>query len=119
MPEYHWRKDSVALVDSERILGSDSELLVILNVQASDAGSYDCVVNDILGCTNTSDPATLTVTTPCPADLDSDGDMDAADLAELLLAWGANPNHPADFNHDGQVDASDLADLLAAWGPCQ
>ena len=30
-------------------------------------------------------------TGPCPADLDDDGDVDAADLAELLLAWGACP----------------------------
>ncbi|MDZ4754404.1 MAG: hypothetical protein SGJ11_07890 [Phycisphaerae bacterium] len=25
---------------------------------------------------------------PCPADLDADGDVDAADLAILLGAWG-------------------------------
>ena len=54
----------------------------------------------------------------CPADLDGDGDVDAADIAELLVAWGANPGHPADFDGDGDVDAADLAELLAAWGRC-
>ena len=54
----------------------------------------------------------------CTGDFDTNGVVDAADLAELLVAWGANPGHPADFNSDGQVDAADLAEFLAAWGPC-
>ena len=54
----------------------------------------------------------------CPADLGCDGTVDAADLAELLAAWGPNPGHPADFNGDGVVDAGDLAELLSAWGLC-
>ncbi len=49
-------------------------------------------------------------------DLDGDGDVDAADLAELLASWGPCPGCPADFNGDGSVDAGDLAVLLAAWG---
>ena len=54
----------------------------------------------------------------CPADLDGDGSVTAADLAMLLGAWGPNPGHPADFNGDGFVNAADLAQLLGAWGPC-
>jgi hypothetical protein len=54
----------------------------------------------------------------CPADLSGDGAVDAADLAELLGAWGSNPGHPADFNGDGVVNAADLAQLLGAWGAC-
>ena len=56
--------------------------------------------------------------TPCPGDLDGSGAVDAADLATLLGAWGANPGHPADLNGDGDVNAADLAILLGAWGPC-
>ena len=49
-----------------------------------------------------------------PAEFDCDGNVDAADLAELLAGWGLKPGHPADFNGDGQVDAADPAELLAA-----
>ena len=118
--EYQWRKDGVELINSEHIIGAQSFLLVILDVQSADAGQYDCVVAEPAGpsCT-TSNPATLTVIAVCPADLTDDGAVSAADLAELLAAWGANPDHPADFNHDDQVDASDLAELLSAWGLCE
>ncbi len=63
---------------------------------------------------------------PCPmcaADLNEDGTVNAADLAQLLGAWGmpgcsgATPCC-ADLNGSGGVDAADLAQLLGAWGPC-
>ncbi|MCZ6651506.1 MAG: dockerin type I domain-containing protein [Planctomycetota bacterium] len=54
----------------------------------------------------------------CPADLDGDHEVNAADLAQLLGAWGPNPGHPADFNGDDVVNAADLAQLLGTWGPC-
>ncbi len=54
----------------------------------------------------------------CPApptpDLDSDGDVDATDLALLLGAWGGNG--PAfDLDGDGTIGSGDLAVLLDAW----
>jgi hypothetical protein len=51
---------------------------------------------------------------PNPADLNGDGLVDAADLAELIASWGQT-GVPADFNGDG-VGADDLAALVAAWG---
>ncbi|MFM7261874.1 MAG: hypothetical protein ACKO3W_14870 [bacterium] len=54
-------------------------------------------------------------TSPCPTDLNSDGQVDAADLASLLGAWGTAAG---DVNGDGQTDAADLAALLGSWGPC-
>ena len=53
-------------------------------------------------------------------DFDGDGDVDAADLAELLASWGpcVEPCCPTDFDGDGDVDAADLAELLSNWGPC-
>jgi hypothetical protein len=53
---------------------------------------------------------------PCPADLNGDRKVDAADLATLLNSWGGSS---PDLNGDGIVSASDLAVILNAWGPCQ
>ncbi len=52
---------------------------------------------------------------PVPdADLDGDGDVDPADLAILLGAWGSD-DPAVDLDGDGVVGAGDLALLLAAW----
>ena len=119
LPQYQWRKDGEELTDTERIFGSTDPLLLIVDVQFEDVGQYDCVVTDLgTDCFATSDAATLTVIAACPADLTDDGAVSAADLAQLLAAWGANPGHAADFNDDGDVDAADLAELLSTWGTC-
>ena len=55
----------------------------------------------------------------CPADLNGDGVVDAADLAMLLGSWGPCRDCPADLNGDGVVNAADLALLLGSWGPCE
>jgi hypothetical protein len=52
----------------------------------------------------------------CPADLNCDGVVDAADLAILLGAWLGSG--AADLNGSGEVLADDLAILLGEWGPC-
>lgn len=68
------------------------------------------------------DPATITASimapgpAPCPADLNSDGTVDGADLAGILNAFGGSG--PADLNGDGTVDGVDLALLLNTFGPC-
>ena len=54
-------------------------------------------------------------------DIDGDGDVDLADLAALLGAYGActgDPNYDpaADFDDSGCVDLSDLAVLLSNYG---
>lgn len=55
---------------------------------------------------------------PCPADLNGDGLVDAADLAILLGSWGGCRGCLADLDASSAVDAADLAILLGAWGPC-
>jgi hypothetical protein len=53
----------------------------------------------------------------CIGDLDANGVVDAADLAQLLGGWGGT-SHSLDLNQDGIVDAADLAAMLGAWGSC-
>ncbi len=48
-----------------------------------------------------------------PADLNNDGLINGADLAQLLASWGTAKN---DLDGDGVVGGADLAFLLAAWG---
>ena len=48
-----------------------------------------------------------------PGDLNGDGQVDGADLANLLGTWGTDG--PADFNGDGIIDGADLAYLLGFW----
>jgi hypothetical protein len=52
---------------------------------------------------------------PRSADLNGDGRVDGADLADQLVAWGPQPSR-ADLNIDGKVDGVDLARLLNQWG---
>ncbi len=51
----------------------------------------------------------------CPADLDGDLFVDAADLAILLSNWG---DVAGDLNDDGVTNAQDLGIMLSTWGAC-
>ena len=65
--------------------------------------------------------ATALVVGACPGDIDGDGVVGGADLAGLLVAWGACPIDASclgDLNLDGLVDGADLAILLGQWGAC-
>jgi subtilisin-like proprotein convertase family protein len=54
----------------------------------------------------------------CVADLNGDGAVNGADLAQLLGAWGACSGCGADLTRDGQVAGDDLAIILSSWGAC-
>ncbi len=57
--------------------------------------------------------------TPLTADLDGDGDVDLADLAQLLAHYGMTEGatyEDGDLDGDGDVDLADLAALLAVYG---
>jgi hypothetical protein len=56
----------------------------------------------------------IDVETGCvPADLNCDGAVNPADLANLLANWGS-PG-PGDIDGNGAVGSGDLTALLAAW----
>ncbi len=61
-----------------------------------------------------SDVFTILKQPPPPADLNGDGFVNGADLAQLLAQWGGAGT--ADLNVDGVVNSADLAILLAQWG---
>ncbi len=55
----------------------------------------------------------------CPADFNHDGSVNAADIAQILGAWGPAPGLPSlDLVPDGVINGADLAVLLSVWGPC-
>jgi hypothetical protein len=60
------------------------------------------------------------ITTPlCPGDLDGDGDVDLADLSQLLAHYGVTSGasyEDGDLDGDEDVDLSDLSALLAVYG---
>jgi hypothetical protein len=55
---------------------------------------------------------------PCPADLNSDGQVNGADLGILLANWGPCEGCLGDLDGDNIVSGADLGQLLASWGPC-
>jgi len=70
-------------------------------------------------CTQVANFSVAVFTAGCPADLDGDGAVGAADLALVLGAWGnGGKDLPEDLTGDGMVDAADLTTLLSLWGPC-
>ena len=60
----------------------------------------------------------LRSSTPCPYDLDGDGNVGITDLLLLLGDFRSCNGSPADFDGDGCVTVADLLILLANWGPC-
>ena len=62
-----------------------------------------------------SECAPDTCGTICEGDLNGDGFVDGADLAELLGYWTLKGG---DLNGDGTTDGQDLAVVLGGWGPC-
>ncbi|MBL9150698.1 MAG: proprotein convertase P-domain-containing protein [Phycisphaerae bacterium] len=78
---------------------------------ASDAAAFDA---------GTLGTVCLTIEygTACLGDLSGDGQVDGADLGQLLGAWGPCTGCNADLTGDGVIDGGDLAIVLGAWGSC-
>jgi hypothetical protein len=118
---YQWRRDGVALVDGPTahgslIQGAQSTQLELTNVQAEDAGTYDCVGSAPCG-TVVSGGCSVT-RSELPADVNGDFGVDAADLSVLLGQFGQSvpAGTGADMNGDGLVNSADLSVLLGSFG---
>ncbi len=57
------------------------------------------------------------IATPCPGDLDGNGEVNGSDLGLFLSVWGTSPCK-FDLNDDGVCNGADLGVLLGAWGGC-
>lgn len=112
--------------------GPATETLIFTPVPAhspqADIGVDEDGVMHVVYCAGTSGAPVLYFRNPpvptggCNGgDVDFDGDVDLADLAALLAAYGCCEGDPdynphADLNDDGCVDLADLATLLSVYG---
>jgi hypothetical protein len=56
--------------------------------------------------------------TPCPEDLDGDGQVTSGDVAFMLLDFGPCEGCSSDLDGSGDVNNGDVALLLLSYGPC-
>lgn len=98
-----------------------SVILTITAAQLSDSGSYTVIFTSPCGSV-TSEPATVTVSPPCPSDFDGSGWVDADDFimyaehfsfgcvgsGEDSAGLNANCTKTADFDHSGFIDSDDF-----------
>jgi hypothetical protein len=54
----------------------------------------------------------------CSSDFDGSGEVNVADLLEIIALWEAVGDRPQDLDGNGIVNVADLLILIAAWGPC-
>jgi len=97
-----------------------------LTANAAEGWYFDRWEGDLEGSENPdtlvmdSDKTVTAVFAPeCFGDLDGDGDVDLADLAQLLAHYGTPSGatyEQGDLDGDGDVDLADLAALLAVYG---
>lgn len=96
--------------------GEQSQL--VLPVTEGDAfrfrvgGSGGAEGNGILNVFCTPSPS------PCVGDLTGTGEVDIADLLQLLAAWGPCESCDEDLTGNGVVDVADMLELLSNWGAC-
>ncbi len=128
---YAWQRNGTPLTNGGGISGADTPTLLLTNVQASQAGTYLCVISNACGPRNGTAATLDVVSAGCDGiDFNQDGLFpDDADLLDFLsvLAGGACSSDPTpgcndiDFNNDGLFpDDSDLVAFLAvlAGQPC-
>jgi hypothetical protein len=97
--------------------------VIITGLSGAEGATFDPISGDFLFSTFGGGNRVIALSgfdsLACSADLDSNGQVDAADLAIMLGNWGSfGGGLSSDLNSDCTVDAADLAILLGTWGPC-
>jgi hypothetical protein len=107
---YRWRQNGQNLFNISGLFsGVTSRTLTIQGIDASLAGTYDCVLTNSCGTTISS--ATFV---PCLADFTLDGGVDGDDVILYFSLWDANDVR-ADVTEDGGVDGDDVIAYFARW----
>jgi hypothetical protein len=81
-------------------------------------GIPDVVTSNSDDGSGTGGSVTGLISTPCPSDLDGDGEVGFTDLLAILERWGPCPGCPEDIDGDGIVGMNDLLAVLLLWGGC-
>ncbi|MBL9002166.1 MAG: immunoglobulin domain-containing protein [Phycisphaerae bacterium] len=110
---YQWFKDEQPLVTNGRITGADGPVLTISPADIGDYGAYSVTISNECG-DSTSRAASVIVSPPCPADFNSDGGIDGADVDVFFDAW-ENGNPAADLTRDGGIDGADVDAFFSSW----
>ena len=106
---YVWRKDGTR-IDAIANPSAATASLELANIQAADAGSYDCAVTSPCGSV-TSTSATLSI---CAADFNCDSTVDFFDYLDFVDAFSSG-HSSADFNGDSVIDFFDYLDFVDAF----
>jgi hypothetical protein len=111
--QYQWFKDGVALANSDRISGADTDTLQIQNFTSADNAVYHVTVHNPCG-DDQSIAVQLRAIPACPGDFNDSGGVDAADLADFVDAYERGLML-ADVDLSGGIDANDLAIFIGSF----
>ncbi len=115
---YQWQKDGVNLSNGGRITGATSDNLVILAMNVTDAGTYNCMVTGDCGLL-TSDPADLTAeefvtVTSQPV---SKAVCPGSNTSFSVAAAGTNPSYQWQHNNVDIPGATNPVLLISGVSP--
>jgi hypothetical protein len=60
----------------------------------------------------------IEILSPCPSDLNNDGNVGFADVLVVLGDWACTSCESSDVDGDGLVGFSDVLSVIATWGDC-
>jgi hypothetical protein len=97
IPSYYWQRNGVALTNSARITGVNTNALVIAGVVAGDESTYSCLLSNIAGVAVAT--ATLSVVVPPTIDnqVPPGGPFAAGSGGTVNLSVTAHATHPINY----------------------
>jgi predicted outer membrane repeat protein len=107
--------DDVRLQAGSVAIDAGSNFFIPPGAGAADLDGNPRVVNAVvdMGCYEAGAGGT-----PCPADLNGDGDVGFADILQVIGNWGPCGACPEDLNGNGSVDFADILFIIGQFGAC-